>query len=234
MNDREIELQKDRAGRVDRQRRMNANAPTFKTLPPESVPAPRNSMRNRIVKVTAITSHPDISKTLLQVEAIVRIRDDVPEEFKLYRGCVGMIRHMYFVQIDNANFVAFVVSFKSTTPAADAMMQKLNATKFGRGVVDLSKDICVPPGTLLILLESCLEACTMGTSLSRIGDPETRKRKHTDCEEAQEQHKQQGNVAKQPCPGKDAVVEHESDDAESEEEESGLRIDESDDEDVDL
>jgi len=94
MNDREIELQKDQAGRVDRQSRMNANALTFKTLPPESVPAPRNSMRNRIVKVTAITSHPDISKTLLQVEAIVRIRDDVPEELELYRGCVGMIRHM--------------------------------------------------------------------------------------------------------------------------------------------
>jgi len=253
MNDREIELQKDRARRADQETRKNVRAREEKTQlmrPPASAPALANPVpRKRIVQATEIFAHPDAKKTFFRVGSVVQISDDVPDELAQYKKKVCMIRHMHFIEMEqNKNFLVMIVSFKSTTAAADAMMDQVHAKHFCKGREELFNHFTVPPGTLVICFESYLTPCLMGTSLSRIGDPETRKRKHTDCEEAQEQHKQQAqaaqelqsamglllNLKKQPSPGKDAVVEHESDDAESEEEESGLQIDESDDEDVDL
>jgi len=253
MNAREIDLQKDRARRADQETRKNVRAQEEKTQlmrPPASAPALANPVpRKRILRATEIFAHPDAKKTFFRVGSVAQISDDVPDDLAQYRKKVCMIRHMHFIEMEqNKNFLVMIVSFKSTTAAADAMMDQVHAKHFCKGREELFNHFTVPPGTLVICFESYLTPCPMGTHLSRIGDPETRKRQHADCEKAPEQHKKQAqaaqelqsaiglllNLKKQPSPGKEALVQHESEDAESEDEDSGLQIDESSDEDVDL
>jgi len=190
-----------------------------------------------------IDGHPDITKLHFQVGCVVQVTDAVPAEFAQYIGVVGMIRHMYQIEMGSRYFLAMILSFKSTTPAAEAMMAQVHVNYFSKGRADLLRHIRVPSGTLVIAQESYLTPSTMGKGISRIGDPVTLKRKHADCEEGPEPQKDKARVNQQMHSAVDLLlrvaekamaVEKEATDKEamdkedSEEEVGGLEIDESD------
>jgi len=268
MSAREIELQKDRARRVAAAKRRDALAlETHKVLPMHAqfsapgpavpvpaapgpaVPVPAAPVQLSCISIVSeIVAHPTVHH--LQVGSDVQVTEAVPAEFAQYIGVVGMIRHIFVCRVNTNQFLAYIICFKSVTPAAEAMMAEVHAA----GCQELIK--LVPPRMLLMAMEIYMRLATIGKGLSIIGDPVTLKRKHADCEdadceEAQELQKDKARVNQQMHSAVDLLLrvaetamalemeatdkedsdKEDSDEDDEEEEVSGWVIDESDDDD---
>jgi len=177
----------------------------------------------------------------------VQVTEAVPAKFAQYIRVVGMIRHTFVCRVNTNWFLAYILCFKSVTPAAEAMMAEVHAKHFPEGCKELIKR--VPPKMLLMLMEIYMTPSTTRKGLSSISDPVTLKRKHADCEEAQELQKDKARVNQQMHSAVDLLLrvaeramalekkatdKEDSDDDDSDEEVGGLVIDESDDDNEDL
>ena len=201
MSAREIELTKDRARRVEYKRRLEASEASTRlynqahaqsqVAPVPAAPVPAAPVlvapvqRARIVVVSEIVAHPTVHH--LQVGSNVQVTAAVPPLFALYIGMVGMIRHILRCRVNDTFFLAYVLCFESVTLAAEAMMAAVHAEYFPAGCQELIE--LVPPGMLLMALETYMTPNTTGKGLSCIGDPVTHKRKRAESEEAQESQK---------------------------------------------
>jgi len=198
---RQTQLQKNRAYRAKHKRDLDASEASTKlynqahaqsqVAPVPAAPVPAAPVlvapvqRARIVVVSEIVAHPTVHH--LQVGSNVQVTAAVPPLFALYIGMVGMIRHILRCRVNDTFFLAYVLCFESVTLAAEAMMAAVHAEYFPAGCQELIE--LVPPGMLLMALETYMTPNTTGKGLSCIGDPVTHKRKRAESEEAQESQK---------------------------------------------
>ena len=150
--------------------------------------------------VRELEAHPDITRPEYRVGSVMEITDDVHALLAQYIGCVCMIKHIYqFLSGPQSCFMGMVVSFKATTPTAKAEMAAVvdsyldSITKQAM----LTHGIIIQPGELFIGRKHYLKTCLMGTSLSRIGNPESSKRKHEKCDSTHAPQKNQAPIRQQ-------------------------------------
>jgi len=153
-------------------------------VPAAPVPA-APVQRARIVIVSEIVAHPTVHH--LQVGSNVQVTAAVPALFALYIGKVGMIRYIFRCRVNDNFFMAYIMCFESVTLAAKATMAAVHAKHFPAGCEELIK--LVPPGMLLMAMETYMTPNTTVQGLSCIVDADTHKRKRAESEVAQEAQK---------------------------------------------